>query len=186
MGAAFSREGGKDMQTLRLRAGLVIGLAIAFVVATAPGAGADHLPHVTGHLDGYQEVPTLSTTGKGAFTAAIDDGAMVISYELGYEGLESPITAAHLHLGRPAVNGGVIAFLCGGGGKPACPATGTVSGTIVPADILGLEAQGIAAGSFAEVVRAIRRGAVYANVHTTGRPAGEIRGQLRVNRGVTN
>ena len=54
-----------------------------------------------------------------------------------------------------------------------------VTGTITPADIIGPAAQGIAPGEFAEVVRAIRNGAVYANVHSTLRPGGEIRGQLR-------
>lgn len=69
---------------------------------------------------------------------------------------------AHIHLGRRATNGGVVAFLCGGGGKPACPSPdGEISGTIVPADIVGPGAQGITAGeptAFAEFVRAIREG----------------------------
>lgn len=32
---------------------------------------------------------------------------------------------AHIHVGRPGTNGGVAAFLCGGGDKPACPLSGT-------------------------------------------------------------
>ena len=31
---------------------------------------------------------------------------------------------------------------------------------------------------FGELVRALRAGAAYANVHTTGVPGGEIRGQI--------
>ena len=85
---------------------------------------------------------------------------------------------AHIHFGARGVNGGVIAFLCGGGSKPACPPSGTVSGTIVAADIVGPNAQGIETGSFDEAVRAIRAGAVYANVHTTRWSGGEIRGQV--------
>ena len=54
-----------------------------------------------------------------------------------------------------------------------------MTGTITPADVIGPAGQGIAPGEFAEVVRAIRNGAVYANVHSTLRPGGEIRGQLR-------
>ena len=81
------------------------------------------------------------------------------------------------------VNGGVSAFFCGGGGKPACPTpSGTVTGVIVPADIVGPAAQGINPGeptAFDELVRAIRSGFAYANVHTTRWPGGEIRGQLR-------
>ena len=49
---------------------------------------------------------------------------------------------------------------------------------ITAADILGPAGQGIEAGSFDEAVRAIRAGAVYANVHTTRWGGGEIRGQV--------
>jgi hypothetical protein len=76
----------------------------------------------------------------------------------------------------------VVAFLCGGGGKPACPTPdGEIEGTIVPADIGGPAAQGINAGeetAFAEFVRAIRAGYTYANVHATRWPTGEIRDQV--------
>lgn len=76
------------------------------------------------------------------------------------------------------------AFLCGGSTKPApCPyPSGTVTGTIVPADIVGPSGQGIEAGSWNELVRAIRAGHTYANLHTTPRwPGGEIRGQIHNN-----
>ena len=76
------------------------------------------------------------------------------------------------------------AFLCGGGGKPACPATGgTVTGAIRAADGIGPAGQGIAAGEFAELVRAMRAGKTYANVHTSPTYAGgEIRGQIGRNK----
>jgi hypothetical protein len=38
--------------------------------------------------------------------------------------------------------------------------------------------QGIPAGAFADVLRAIRAGKAYANVHTSTSPGGEIRGQI--------
>jgi hypothetical protein len=40
-------------------------------------------------------------------------------------------------------------------------------------------AQGIAAGEFAELVKAIRARRAYANVHSLKFPGGEIRGQIR-------
>ena len=46
----------------------------------------------------------------------------------------------------------------------------------------GAAGQGLAAGEFNELVRAIRAGATYVNVHTTGYPGGEIRAQLEGNK----
>jgi hypothetical protein len=61
----------------------------------------------------------------------IDDEAQTMEYELSYDNLEGVgttpfvtngvVTAAHIHVSAPGVNGGVATFLCGGGGKPACP-----------------------------------------------------------------
>lgn len=138
---------------------------------------------VKASLGGFAEVPSISTTGKGSLRLRIDPGASTITYEFTYEGLQGgAVTGAHLHLGQVGVAGGVIANLCGGT-EAACPATaaGVLSGTIAASEILGPAAQGIAAGptEFAEVLRAIRAGAVYANVHTTTYPSGEIRGQLK-------
>jgi CHRD domain-containing protein len=134
-------------------------------------------------LNGYEETPaSLSTTGRGDFKAKIDATAQTITYRLSYSNLEGTTTsAAHIHLGQRRTTGGVSAFLCGGGDKPPCPATGgTVTGVIDAADVIGPTAQGIAAGEFDELVRAIRSGNSYTNVHTNLRPTGEIRGQNRV------
>lgn len=131
-------------------------------------------------LTGYEEVPAVSSLGRGEFRATIDDEAQVISYSLTLGGtFNSSLLFAHIHLGQRGANGGVSAFLCGGGGKPACNASGTVTGTITPADVIGPAGQGIAAGEWAELVRAIRAGVTYANTHSVTQPGGEIRGQVK-------
>ena len=64
---------------------------------------------------------------------------------------------------------------------PVCPLTsGTVSGTLTAANVIAVAGQGIDAGAagLAEMIKALRNGAAYANVHTTLRPGGEIRGPL--------
>lgn len=131
------------------------------------------------NLDGFQEIPSKLTNGHGTLTAQIN--ATSITYTLTFSGLTTPAVASHIHFAQRGVNGGIFAFLCGGGGKPACPAAGgTVTGTITAADILApTPDQGLAAGDFAGAVRAIQSGNTYANVHTTRFPAGEIRGQIK-------
>jgi hypothetical protein len=135
-------------------------------------------------LTGYQEVMTLSTAATGTFRATVDDST--IRYTLRYQGIEGGAAfVAHIHLGARATNGGVSAFLCGNASTPACPPSGgTVEGVIDAADIVGPAAQGIAPTQFAELVRAMRVGAAYVNVHSNPTyPGGEIRGQIRMGKG---
>jgi hypothetical protein len=135
------------------------------------------------HLSGFQEVPAVSTTGEGTFRARFSADGTSIRYRLDYAGLTTGAAQAHIHFGQSGVNGGISAFLCsnlgnGPAGTQACPESGTVTGTIAAADVVGPTAQGIAAGEFEELVAAIRAGVAYVNVHTATFPGGEIRGQL--------
>jgi hypothetical protein len=136
----------------------------------------------TASLLGGNETPlTLSTAGTGAFTALLDASETSLTFQLVYTGLEGgTVIGAHIHLGRPAITGGIVIHFCGTGGKPACPPSPTLlTGTVTAADVVAVTPQGITAGEFSEVVRALRRGDAYVNVHTTTYPGGEIRGQVQ-------
>jgi hypothetical protein len=154
--------------------------ALAAIVAVAAPVGAVAQGEFGARLSGFQEVPSISTSAKGEFTArVVEEGTNVrIEYELSYSGLTTSANAAHIHFGQRGVNGAVSAFLCGGGDKPGCPGDGTVTGTIDAADVTGPEARGISPGELQELVRAMRAGATYVNVHSTQYPEGEIRGQI--------
>lgn len=149
-----------------------------------------HAETVHASLVSYEEVPAVSSVGSGSFRASIDEAAGAIHWTLSYEDLEADVTQSHLHLGQASVNGGISVFLCsnlgnGPAGTQACPArTAELSGVIMAGDMVGgATAQGLSPGEFAELIEAIRSGVVYANVHTTARPGGEIRGQIKGNNG---
>jgi hypothetical protein len=141
----------------------------------------------TREMNGFQEVPSIMTAAVGEFEAKIIDDA-AIEYTLSYTGLEGGATLfAHIHFARDGVNGGVMVFLCNGGPvpKPVCPTvSGTVMGVITPADVIGPAGQGVEPLNFADLIRALRTGTAYANVHTTRFPGGEIRGQIRDDRDI--
>jgi hypothetical protein len=160
-----------------LISGALAVLAIGSYATADSGTKNVSTGPMSGYLEGAPGGP-VSSAANGSFEATIDDGASEIGFTLTYADLEAPVLFAHIHFGQRSVNGGVAAFLCGGGGKPACPQSGTVTGTIAPADVVGPAGQGIAAGEFAELVAAIRAGRTYANVHSTKFPAGEVRGQI--------
>lgn len=159
---------------------VVAAVAVAGTVAVAGGG-----KEIRERLSGYQETPlALSTPGKGTFEARIDRHDQSISYRLSYADLESTVTQAHIHFGAEGQSGGISVFLCTNlgngpaGTQPCPPQPATVSGTIVPNDVIGPAAQGIAPGEFGELVDAIRAGAAYANVHSEKYPGGEIRAQF--------
>jgi CHRD domain len=167
-----------------------LAIVVAVVSVTAFGtlavAGGGK-KQIRERLSGYQEAPlALSTPGQGKFKIRIEKTQ--ISYRLRYADLEAPVTQAHIHFGTEGQTGGISVFLCtnlGNGpvGTQECPPQpATITGTIVPADVIGPVEQGIDPGEFGELVDAIRADATYANVHTEKYPAGEIRAQIERDR----
>jgi hypothetical protein len=166
------------------------GTSLLLGASAAAGHGGKGHNDIRIHLKGFEEVPIVVTGASGKLELDVDEQAPSIAFELTYQGLEGSITQAHIHIAQKDVNGGITLWLCQTATNPApaavaattpqCPGpnSGTVSGTLTPASVLGIPAQGIPAGSFADVFRAIRAGKAYANVHTSSSPGGEIRGQL--------
>jgi len=154
--------------------------AIAALAASLLAAPAAHSQTevFSATLGGSQEVPPINTSGTGAFQMTIQQGT--ITFSLTFSGLSSPLSVAHLHFAPTKVAGGVMIFLCGGGGQPACPAatSGTITGTITAANVTGPGTQGIAPGDLDSALKAVRAGLSYANMHTANFGGGEIRGQV--------
>jgi hypothetical protein len=155
-----------------------IGAALVAVLLNAPALRAQN-EVFTAKLLGDSEVPPINSNGKADFKMEIVGN--VITFTLTYSGLSGNPLVAHLHFAPTKVAGGVMIFLCGGGNQPNCPAatSGTITGTIVAANVTGPAGQGIAAGDLTSALEAVNDGLSYANMHTPNFPAGEIRGQVK-------
>jgi hypothetical protein len=152
--------------------------ALAASVLSTPAAHSQ-TERFSANLIGANEVPSINTAGTGAFGMKMQQG--VITFDLTFSDLSSNLTVAHLHFADSKVAGGVMIFLCGGGGQPDCPAatSGTITGTITAANVTGPTTQGIAVGDLDSALEAVRAGLSYANLHTVNFAGGEIRGQLQ-------
>jgi hypothetical protein len=156
---------------------------LAAGLLTLAGARAASTEVFSARLTGDNEVPPTASPATGTFHMQIDNSTSppVINFTMTYANMSGNPTFSHLHFGQMNVAGGIMIFLCGGGGQPSCPAStsGTFSGTITPANVTGPAAQGIDAGDLASALEAVRDGESYANIHSAKFPAGELRGQLR-------
>ena len=160
---------------------MVVLAAVAMVVA---GGGFKRIREV---LNGFKEVPVISTTGTGEFSATISNDESEIRYKLSYKDIEGgSVTQSHIHFGPPNNTGGISVWLCSNLPSPPtpvgiqpCPSVaGTIEGTITAANVVGPVGQGISAGELDELIAAIRAGKTYVNVHSTTWPNGEIRSQI--------
>jgi len=182
----------------RLKSILASAAAAAALVAVVGTTAASHDDDHGGRrshrlkadLKGFGEVPAVSTGARGSFRAVLSEDESEITYRLDYAGLQGEVRQAHIHVGDHHTTGGISVWLCGTAtlpgpaGTPTCGAPGgdgpEAEGTLVAANVVGPTGQLIAPGELAELVRAIKAGVTYANVHTTAVPSGEIRGQIRM------
>jgi hypothetical protein len=171
----------------KLNRSLLAGLAVTPLLYLASGVWADDdRGKFKARLHGYNEPPSISTTGSGEFRAKVSQDRTYFEYELSFQDLEGDVIQAHIHFGQRGVNGGISIWLCGTAalpgpaGTPSCqgPRSGMASRIVTAADVVGPAGQGIAPMEFEELLDAMRAGVTYANVHSTRNPGGEIRGQI--------
>ena len=137
-------------------------------------------------MTGDKEVPPVSTDTTGTIRVEANSQQQTLDYDLTLTNLNGVITGAHIHMGKPGVNGPIVADLnapgLGGAAAASSSSSGggtamtsnSVSGTIRSTDLKGpLEGKQIT-----DLVKLIEEGRAYTNVHTEQNPNGEIRGQL--------
>jgi CHRD domain len=172
-------------------AGALLAAALFTLISTAAvGRAQDSGSYplqLKADLISFNQVPAVLAKSSGHFEAEVNMQDRTISYSLSYANMSSQVVQAHIHFGASKTNGGVMVFLCGGISPTPCPTSGTVTGTLTAADVSLLPVtnpdsvipQGIEPKDFAGMLKAIRSGNAYVNVHTVNFPSGEIRGQVK-------
>ncbi len=130
----------------------------------------------TAQLEGAQEVPPVTTTatGTGTFTLNNDDTELV--YDITATNFSARVTAAHFHNAPAGTAAGVVRdfnFLTTAVGGPAAMAVGVWKSSDATQPLTS------------NLVNELLRGNIYANFHTSRNTGGEIRGQLKLNFGIS-
>jgi len=127
----------------------------------------------SGLLQGEQEVPSLVTNAHGRVTLEIRQDVDKMYYDV----IAGEIVNAKgitLNFGKEGENGPVIVDLYSGFKK-----TGQFNGTLSEGTFQADALTGPMFGkTIPDLVTEIRRGNVYANIHTDAHPEGEIRAQV--------
>jgi hypothetical protein len=134
---------------------LIALLAVAVVALSAVAiatAGSRTQVMLGAKLDAMQD--NAKSKGTGTFTATVT--GKKLSWKLTFTHLTGAATAAHIHLGAKGKAGNVLVALCG-------PCKAGQSGTVPMS---------------AAVLKDVKKGVTYVNVHTAKNPNGEIRGQV--------
>jgi hypothetical protein len=133
---------------------LAAGLALAGCTEVSQMMGGKQ--SFSADLTGGQEVPPVTTTGRGSATATLDGSTL--EYTVQFSGLSGPATGAHFHgPAAPGQNAGVQVNI--GQSGLASPITGRAQLT-------------------EQQVADLKAGRYYVNIHTARNPNGEIRGQV--------
>ncbi|HVG84963.1 MAG TPA: CHRD domain-containing protein [Vicinamibacterales bacterium] len=153
----------------------VLSLAGAAALALLVGSASAEAQTMrfTALLSGANEVPGIASGSGGTATVTLNTATRAVTYKVDVYNMPSGTTQAHFHVGGPGVAGPVVVnFVV----QPNISNDFSISGTATSADLVPRQAQGI--GSWDDFIEALVLGQVYANVHSTVNPGGEIRGQV--------
>jgi hypothetical protein len=134
-------------------------LSVASVALAGIAGAASMSTKVSAKLTAKAEIPVQvvkNTKGTGSFTGTLNGRKLV--WKLTFGKLTGPALAAHIHMGKAGKAGNVVVPLCAG---TKCKSGVHGTATLTPA-----------------VLKAVKNGGAYVNVHTAKNPNGEIRRQI--------
>lgn len=129
------------------------------------------------HLTGGEEVPAVETHAQGQAVFQLSRDGTELSYRLIVANIHD-VLMSHIHMAPAGTNGGIVVWL-----YPSAPPPqlieGRVSGVLATGTVTAADLTGALAGEpLSALVAAMEAGNTYVNVHTTGVPSGEVRGQI--------
>lgn len=151
---------------------LAAGLVAAGLLTTASQAVAQEI-RMSAALTGGEETPGLLTGALGTADVIVDAQRRSVTVNLNLFNLPTGSTAGHIHVGPKGVAGPIVldfGFPTGRTGDLV------ISFTLTTRDFRPRPDIGI--HTIDDAIQAIVGGNAYVNVHTTGFPAGEVRGQI--------
>lgn len=160
-----------------MRSALLTALAASLFAAVPAAAGVAPTGRATfvAVMNGGYEVPAVATPATG--TAELKLEGSRLRYTLQVRDIRD-VTGAYLHIGRAGEDRPVVAALFEGlrsGSASGLLASGTLGARDLHHEV-----------TWAQLVQALRNDEVYVTVHTVKDPAGEIRGELRVQPAVSS
>jgi len=114
---------------------------------------------------------------SGKATFELDKGGTALHYKLTVSNIEDA-SMAHIHLAPPGKDGPPAVWLYPPGPPPVLK-EGKFEGTLAEGDIKAESFLGDLKGKpLSALIEKIDAGEAYVNVHTKGKPGGEVRGQI--------
>jgi|GEM_PF-268774 len=130
--------------------------------------------HFGTFLQGREEVPAVNASGSGHAHFSLSDDGMSLDYQLHVANTEG-ILFSHIHMAPKGENGPVVAFLLAAQDPPTPLFNGLLAeGSIMTEDLIGP----LSGMTLDDLIKAIKAGNTYVNVHTVENPGGELRGQI--------
>lgn len=123
-----------------------------------PQFGSDLI--ITAKLSGANEVPAVTTDAVGVATIHFNEDRTAATINATVSNLSSAFTGAHIHIGKPGENGGVLIPLSDD------YVNGRLTATFIDIDNT--------------LLSQFINGELYLNIHTENNPAGELRGNLKL------
>ena len=143
---------------------ILSGLCLLSIVSVSAASAASSW---VATMNGASEAPTpVATPATGQFEGTLNDTNDNMTFTLTYSGLVGTMTQSHIHRGAVGVAGPIIYWLANGN------VPSPINGCTDPTPLGG------GCGFIGTDVTDLQAGNLYANLHSTFAPGGEIRGQI--------